>query len=151
MSTTVTVDALSEVAAQVLEDVAFVFTERATAPFAWSGAAIEATLSFSGPERGALFVRTSPGLGARFAANMLGTEVDDPEVVERAGDALGEMLNVIAGVLVARVFGASTLVHLGVPRVAVASAESVEPSPCAAALMTDEGERLELRILAGDS
>lgn len=151
MSTSVTVDTLSEVATQVLEDVAFVFTERAREPFAWSGATIDASLSFSGPERGALFVRASPALGARFAANMLGIELDDPEVAERSNDAVGEMLNVVAGVLVARVFGTDTLVHLGVPHVAVTPAPGVEASACVVSLLTDEGERIELHVRTGES
>jgi CheY-specific phosphatase CheX len=151
MSTSVTVETLSEVAAQVLEDVAFVFTEPAQAASPWSGGAIEATLAFSGPEQGALFVRASPGLAALFAANMLGIEIDDPEVTERAKDAVGEMLNVVAGSLVARVFGTSALVHLGVPQVRASTEPDPTLSPFSVALMTDEGERLELQILAGDA
>jgi hypothetical protein len=149
MSTRVTVETLSEVAAQVLEDVAFVFTERAAEPSAWSGEAIEATLPYSGPEDGALFVRTTPALGARFAANMLGVELDDPEVAARSNDAVGEMLNVVAGVLVARVFGTATLVHLGVPSVGARSSPTAVRSPCAVALLSDEGEPLEIQVLAG--
>ncbi len=40
------------------------------------------------------------GLGAIIAANMLGTEPDDPYVQDRIMDAIGEMTNMVAGLLV---------------------------------------------------
>lgn len=150
MITSVTEDVLVEVAASVLEDVAFVFVERSPAPPPWSGDVLVAKLAYSGPEDGVLAVTASPALAARFAANMLGVEPDDPEATAGTRDAVGEMVNVIVGSMVARVFGTAELCQLGVPRVVLAPAPDASRSICAVALVTDEGERLDLQILAKD-
>jgi len=146
MSSQVTADVLAEVAASVLEDAAFVFTERAPGPTAWSETAVAAEIGYGGPEEGELVLVTSPPLAAQLAANMLGVELDDPEVAERAADAVREMLNVVAGALMARVFGTSVVCHLEVPRAPTARPDGAPPPCCTVDLVTMEGDCLELRI-----
>ena len=123
---------------------------RSLEPTLWSDAVIEATLSYAGPEEGELQVWASPAFGARLAANMLGVEVDDAEVLNHSRDAVGEMLNVVAGSLVARVFGTDVLCHLGVPRVALVPASEPSRSTCVVGLLTDDGERMDFRVLTPD-
>jgi len=74
-------------------------------------------LDFSGPRQGRITVRCGNALASALAANLLGVSPDDAEAGAKAGDALGEVLNVLCGNLVTRVFGSQQTVHLSVPTV----------------------------------
>jgi hypothetical protein len=146
MSSRLTVEVLADVAARVLEDMAFLFTVLSADAAPWPDGAVEATLSFHGPERWEIRIRTSPELASRLAADMLGVEPGDPEALGCAGDAVGELLNVVAGALAERVFGAEAVCRLGVPRPGRALDEG-RPSH-AVSLATDDDQRVELAVFA---
>jgi CheY-specific phosphatase CheX len=146
MSSSVTVDVLAEVAGRVLEDTAFVFTDRAPDPASWSEAAVAAEIGYAGPEQGEIRMVASPALAARLAANMLGAEPEDAESVERGPEAVREVLNVVAGALMARVFGTGVVCHLDVPRAPRERPEGAPPACCTLDLVTMDDDRLELRV-----
>jgi hypothetical protein len=90
--------------AQALETMAFV---SALPPDQASGGAMRPTravlvsISYSGPSRGRLELVACESLGRTLAGNILGVEADDPDAVARVSDALGELLNVTCGLLLA--------------------------------------------------
>ena len=56
-----------------------------------------ATIAFNGAANGALAVAAPQSLCAELAANVIGAEPDDPDIVHNGADALGEIANIAAG------------------------------------------------------
>lgn len=128
-----------------LENAAFVFTETVPDPGPPPDELLEATLTFSGPARGRLVLIAPPRLGVVFAANLLGVEPDDPAAQAMAGSAFGEMLNMIAGILMELWFGRQAICRLGVPEVRqVGEPGNGAGAACSAALVTEEQERVDV-------
>lgn len=107
---------LAEVARGVLEEAAFLFCDDvpADAP-PLEGRLAEATLGFEGPCAGRLTLRLPWAVAREAAANLLGTEPDDPQLESSALAAAGELLNMISGSALAAWFGAQASWALGVP------------------------------------
>ena len=132
-------DILAEVACRVLEDCAFLFLESAdAADDADVGNAIASSIAISAEQAHVLKLVASRPLLVEAAANMLGTESDDPEASGAAEQVIGELLNVVAGSLVARLFGTAAEVGLGIP-------QRVDPHPTG-----DDAVILMLRADSGD-
>lgn len=116
---------LEKAARRVLEDAAFVFTESVNTterPAGWKESVIQASLPYSGPVNGCFIIAAPPELGAELAASILGLEPDTYEAVDKAGDALAEILNMLAGIVLEDTFQAEETWQLGVPRVKSVSA-----------------------------
>jgi len=135
-------DRLAELVAETLEEAAFVFAEPADPPPPFHGDVLEARLRFAGPSRGELALRASAGFAEGLAANLLGMEPSDPEIGTRSRDALGEIVNMLAGAVVLELFGPAAQTSIGVP--AVRGAAGAAPGSCLAHLATEEGERLDV-------
>jgi len=139
---------LAEALSRTLEEAAFVFAEDVSAEHDLEGTVIEARLTFSGPKEGELLLSCSDDLAATLAANLLGEDEGGASVVGDDEDALGEMLNMIAGSLVVSLFGEDTTCRLGLPRVKTVSAaeheEDVARADAAARLLEEEGRRIDL-------
>ena len=143
MSQTPSAGQLSRVVSQTLEEAAFVFAEAAAEPVQQRGDVVEGVLSFSGVQSGSIVMLTSPAFAAELAANLLGVDPDDAEALVRGKDAVGEMLNIIGGVLLEAWLGSHEACMLEAPRVAErAAAEALEHHRAAAAaavaLLADE-------------
>ena len=114
------------------------------------GEVLEARLAWSGGGEGELRLAVSPALAASLAANLLGVD----EAPGREEDALGELANMVAGVLVADVYGAASSPRLGLPRVArkAAAAHLGERAEAALAVAPgeEEGRRIEARVASVD-
>lgn len=113
--------ALSEVAARVLEDCAFLFVETTGGAGAHPGApgasrALAASIAIGAREPRTLKIVATRPLLVEAAANMLGTECDDPEAYGSAEQALSELLNIVAGSFVARFYGTELECPLGIPQ-----------------------------------
>jgi hypothetical protein len=128
---------------KTLEDAAFVFAEVADGAPPFSPPVLEARLRFEGPEAGELALATSPAMAQGLAANLLGLDPGDPEIGQRAGDALGELANILAGAVVLELFGPRVETRIGVPSVREVAAAPAGEAPCAVTLSTEEGERLD--------
>ena len=142
---------LAAVLARTLEDAAFVLAEPvAGGAGGFDGEVLEARLAWSGGGEGELRLAVSPALAASLAANLLGVD----EAPGRGEDALGELANMVAGVLVADVYGAASSPRLGLPRVArkAAAAHLGERAEAAlaVALVEEEGRRIEARVAPAD-
>jgi hypothetical protein len=147
-----TPELLGETLGSTLEEAAFVFAELQGEPPPFPGKALEARITYSGPHQGELRLVADAGLAATLAANLLGEE-EGAATAARAGDAVGELLNMVVGVWVVRLFGEDTRCKLGVPRVReVSAAEAGARAPqttCAASLVEEEGRRIDLSLSVG--
>ena len=151
MSNEMSMDVLGETVIEVLQEAAFIFAEPLEESVDDDSDKLIAKLGFTGPSSGEMFFCCSKSLATDFAANLLGIEPDDPEAESRGGDALGEMLNIVGGALLARWFGVSGNFEMGVPSVAELDAGEVTGETTKASLLlpliTDEGDRIDVGIL----
>jgi hypothetical protein len=139
---------LQQITARIFEEAAFIFTEAvAGAPPPFVGDVIEARVTFSGPSSGTVSLATSAELSTALAANLLGIEPDDPDAGARARDAIGEMLNIIAGVLIGELFGPEVIGRLGIPQVELRGSEGYHVDGSVVSLLTEEGQRIDAGAL----
>ena len=143
---------LGEVTARVLEEAAFVFTDPAEGAQAWEGDVVEVQLEFSGDGHGSLMMAAPKSLGLELAANLLGVEPGEETNIERPAEAaLSEMLNMIAGPLVAGWFGEKAVCRIGVPEARTLAATAhknwSKASTCSVSLATEDDEPIELAAI----
>lgn len=108
---------LEAVARRVLEEAAFVLATPTARQPEWPAEVVEVELAFDGPATGVLRLRSTPRFGAEVAANLMGLESGDAEADRHAEGALAELLNIIAGALLADVYGTGRVVRIGIPAV----------------------------------
>jgi CheY-specific phosphatase CheX len=155
MSAELTSELLAQSLAQALEEAAFVFAEPTEEPPELQGQVIEARLGYAGPHEGELALAADAGFAATLAANLLGEDEGGAEAAGDDQDAVGELLNMIAGALVVELFGADVPCRLGLPRVArltaAEHAATLGAAAAAASLLSEEGSRIDLsaRLLRG--
>ena len=114
-------ETLRETIAEVLETFAFLFAdpgEDVVLPEK-PGAFRYASVNFSGASgQGFVFICADFDICAELAANVLG--VEPGEVDEKcSSDALGELVNIVAGSVLARLFGVEEVCDLTAPDVCV--------------------------------
>jgi hypothetical protein len=140
-------DVLREASISVLEEAAFVMP-LATQPRPFRGEVLQARLRFKGPMTGTLVMATTPSAAARVAGNILGVETVERDAVP---DAVGELLNMLAGCVIAEWFGAAETCELGVPDTRVVGVPEHEATLGKAnlrvTLMTEEDERIDVAAL----
>ncbi len=142
-------DVLLRTVMETLEEAAFIFTEptEGTPPEWTEDTVLHAELPFGGDSAGTLMIASSSEPTVELAANLLGIEPSDEDAQEKRADALGEILNIIGGIVVEEWFGTEADVQLGVPEVrAVDVAEyerKVTNSECCFSLITEEGLRID--------
>ena len=113
----VSAELLASVLARTLEEAAFVFLEPSDG--AWDPAApiLEATLEYAAGHRAELRLAVPVAFAATLAANMLGEEEGGADLTGDDEDAIGELLNMMAGAIAAQLFGRQARCTLGIPRV----------------------------------
>jgi CheY-specific phosphatase CheX len=117
MSHDLTPKLLQESLVCVLEEAAFVFTEPAESAPLFSGDLVRAEIAFEGAVKGNISFAVPSEIGETFAANLMAEEPGSPEVREHASEAVGEILNMVAGILLESWLGEEARYHLGTPRV----------------------------------
>lgn len=139
---------LGDVLGRTLEEAAFVFAEARPRPPPHAGALVEARLAYAGPHRGELVLAAPVSLAATIAANLLGEDEGGAETTGDDEDAVGELLNMVAGALVVELFGAGAATRLGLPRVRRVSPEdhdrALRAATAVATLVEEEGRRVDL-------
>jgi len=147
MPSKITKQILGKVVAEVLEEASFIFTEPAEEIEPFKENVILAIMGFKGPENGKLVLAMGYSYANEMAANLLGVELDDPDLEKKATGAVAEMLNMIIGVLMARVFGTEVIVNFTVPNVKTiegADYEKIRESATVAfSLLTEEMSKIE--------
>ena len=136
---------LQRVVMQVLEECAFLCTEPSPAALSRSDPVTRVTLEFSGPRAGRVELHAGQALALTLAADMLGVDADDADAERLADGALAEVTNVIAGSLVASVFGTDCLVELGIPVVDHGNPEPLSALDCGLCLLDMDGRGIEVR------
>jgi CheY-specific phosphatase CheX len=147
-------DVLARTLSQVLEEAAFLFAEATPAPPPLGGAVLEARLSFMGDHEGELVLAAPPELCATLAANLLGEDEGGAAATGDDEDAVGELLNMVAGAVLVELYGPDARCLLGLPRVARVAAGQHEGelarADVVATLVEEEGRRIDLSAhLAG--
>ena len=112
----------------------------------WPAQITRATLQFSGLRSGRLEVSASRELTLAITADMLGVDLQDPDVGKLADGALAELTNVVAGALVAKLFGTECLCELGIPVVEHAAPTERLLATTELTLVDMEGRPIDVRI-----
>jgi CheY-specific phosphatase CheX len=135
-----------------LEEAAFVFAEDTGEPPPFDNRVMEARLSFAGPEDGELVLAVAPRFASMVAANLLGEDEGGAEATGDDSDAVGELLNMIAGTFVVELFGEAPC-RLGLPRVSQVVGEDHERTVAAAhaasTMVDEDGNRIDLSLSLG--
>jgi CheY-specific phosphatase CheX len=146
-------EALARALGQVLEEAAFVFAEATDDPPPLTGAVLQAKLSYHGDHAGELTLAAPGELASTLAANLLGEDEGGAETTGDDEDAVGELLNMVAGVLLSELHGPEARCVLGLPRVRrVAAAEhdaAVAQADAVASLVEEGGRRIDLSARFG--
>jgi Chemotaxis phosphatase CheX len=146
---------LGQTLARTLEEAAFVFAEPTEDPPPFDADVIAARLAYGGAHSGELLLAAPHDLAATLAANLLGEEEGGASVTGDDLDAVGEILNMIAGAFVLELFGPDVGCKLGLPRVQRLTPEEyrrdLAGAQAAATLVEEEGRRVDLsvRLAAG--
>ncbi len=80
-------------------------------------ARLVASVSFTGPFDGTLFLSVPAGLLRELSANMLGAEDDEEPPIDEQHDAFAEALNVICGNLLPVIAGAEVVFDVHAPEI----------------------------------
>ncbi len=137
---------------QTLDEAAFVFVEGVEPDGApWGGdTVVEARIPFHGPAAGRISLAVSLEHAVELAANLLGVDPAAPEAASAASDALGELANILCGVLLERWFPGDERYGMGTPivrRIDVAAyAAEAASAALRETLVTDEGRRIDAAV-----
>lgn len=106
--------------AEVLERQAFLFADPADPEDVPTPAeeCLSVRMAFRGHAAGRLAIFVPRSLGVELAANVLGTDADDPLADEKALDACKELLNVVCGNVLTAIWGTSPVFDLSIPECA---------------------------------
>lgn len=132
----------------VLDEVAFLLVAPMEAPVAWEGQVLESSIRFGGARDGALRVRMPAELVFELAGNMLGLMDLDPDDLAPARDALGELANMLIGVVLAAWRGPGERHEIGLPKTCVLSTvelDAVAPG-AVQSFVTDDGLRIDVGL-----
>ncbi len=143
-------DLLGQTLVRTLEEAAFVFAEPTDDPPPFDGDVIAARLTYCGAHAGELLLAAPHDLAATLAANLLGEDEGGASVTGDDLDAVGEILNMVAGSLVVELFGPDAGCKLGLPRARrLASDEyrrDLSGAHASATLVEEEGRRIDLSV-----
>lgn len=98
-----------------LERTAFLFTEPAGEGDAPAPVATRATVAFSGAAEGRVGLEASEGFVRRLVAGVLGTEPEEVDPRAMGQDAINELGNIVAGLVVRSLGGEGRQINLGLP------------------------------------
>lgn len=116
MTISLSVESLELLVQEALEQAAFLFVDPVK-ELVLPSQLVQASLSFTGPACGCMTLTTTPGVANQVAANMLGVDMDDGDSAKHADNALGELLNILAGMMTPRLSGSPNKCTLHPPRV----------------------------------
>lgn len=126
---------LSSVVVQALSDTAFMFATPADANAPRGD--LRVRIAFDGPSKGIVELATNQAFGEALAANLLGLEADDPSLPESSPQAVLELSNILAGLLVASAWGSGARCTLGIPAM-MPKAGGLGAPLCAVSLEVDD-------------
>jgi hypothetical protein len=150
MPNTPTRERLGSLVAELLVSAAFVFAEIAEEKPWAAGGLLNARLTLTHGAEFELALCVPGGLAPELAANLLALEPDSAEAKANASDAVGELANMLAGILAVEIFGRDVVCKIGVPRVACETAADHDSHfgrvSCRVSLQTEEGYRVDAAL-----
>ncbi len=108
---------LATIFSEVLANLAFLFTDEDPADPVPGDVWFETTIGYSGPMAGTLRFLCTRDFSTRLAANLLGTDPDDPDTEQSAGDAVKEFMNIVCGQFVTAAYGTEEVFHITIPEI----------------------------------
>ncbi len=79
---------------------------------------ISIKIDYTGFINGSMYIKAPYAFTPVLAANMLGIEEDDPNIMKKGEDAYKEVLNIICGNTLPKVFGKEPVFKLSMPQIA---------------------------------
>jgi CheY-specific phosphatase CheX len=150
MQNEITLQELEYIVVDILQEAAFVFAEPSESSGWEDESLLVARLGFKGPASGEMILSCNQSMATDFAANLLGVDPDDPDAVMRGSDALGEMLNIVGGTLLANWFGVNGDFEMEIPSVVELKTEAytdqIKEFSLWLPLETDDGERIDVAV-----
>lgn len=119
---------LSALAGDVLGDLAFLISDDVPPTLPENTPWLSCTVRYLGPFKGELTCWATPDFSVQLCANLLGLDPRDPDSAKSANDALGELMNVIAGQAVTAWYGKKAVFNLSIPQIDPA-ASTPQPLP----------------------
>ena len=148
---------LSDVAMETLEQLAFIFAASADDEELISEApCIAAKVTFEGPFKGRLFMKTSSRVVDEITANMLGIDEDEEVSSDQRCDAFRETINVICGNILPEIADKKAVFNIDAPEV-LTEADAIEAtlkdqgSPAAVAKLDIDDEACDLYLFMDES
>lgn len=129
----------------VLDEATFVFGEPSPEPPEFDGPILESSLSFSGDASGRLVLRATETTAMELASALLGVDPGEANV-DSATAAMGELLNMAAGVFMTELFGADVLVQLAPPTVLPSAEGGEDGDVTLVSFVTDDDQRLDFAV-----
>lgn len=154
MSNLMTSERLAAVVSELLESAVFVFAEPVeikpwNEPTVWC-----ARLELEHDKKVQMSLCVPKELALTLAANLLGLEPEEGEAQESLGDAVGEMANMLAGIVAVELFGKNVVCRIGVPKVTRGSGADhnafAAKAVCRSSLRTEEGQRVDACLFERD-
>lgn len=72
-------------------------------------------ITFNGPSNGEFIISLPKELTKEISANMLGIDEDDPDVEQKSIDAAKEILNIVCGNMLPKIYGEEPIFYLSAP------------------------------------
>jgi len=111
---TVVLNNLPGAISEVIEELALMSVNEPEEEYTLKGEVV-GSVDFVGPFRGRLSAKCDRKLAVVFASNLLGVERESHQASEKTCDAFGEMLNILCGNLVTKLFGSQHAFSLSMP------------------------------------
>lgn len=144
-----TIDAtqLADMTIQLLERTAMVLAEPARDAAQQLAPTRFASIAYSGPSDGAVYLCATDGFLREVAASLLGVDATEVDVERDGLDALKEMTNTVGGSVILALAGDRCTYSLGLPQLVAAADVPASAARAACTVVADGGM---LRVLWGD-
>ncbi|UCG17278.1 MAG: chemotaxis protein CheX [Phycisphaerales bacterium] len=107
---------LAAVVSEVLQNLAFMFTDFYDAEVSSKDIWLETEIGYTGPARGTLRFHCNREFTTLLAANLLGTDPESVDSPAKANDAAKEFVNILCGQLITALHGTEDVFDLTIPR-----------------------------------
>jgi hypothetical protein len=139
------VSTLTRLVTTALERTAFVMAEPSDENQPPDSGCIATRIHFSGAAHGECVLAATEGFVRELTAGFLGCEPDEVDVAVQGQDAMNELTNIVAGMVIRELGNATNRIFLGLPTHAALAAARNSP-PAVACTLDSMGERLHICV-----
>lgn len=139
---------LNRLVTAALEKTAFVLAEPCDTADRRSidGPRLATRITFSGAATGECTLEATHGFVRELTAGFLGCEPDEVDVAVQGQDAMNELANIVAGLVIRELGNATRRIFLGLPTQA-APAPGASGAPAVSCALDSMGERLRVSVV----